>query len=127
MKLGKARTIIVSTVVLGLFFTCLMAGTLNWYKKIIYQSGPHRSDVLVFVERGSSHKELKSVLAQAGVLNESYHFDVARLVTGDTFVPKAGEYLLPSRASLNQVISIIHQGYSYQRKLTIIEGLEVLT
>jgi len=123
MKLGKARTIIVSTVVLGLFFTCLMAGTLNWYKKIIYQSGPHRSDVLVFVERGSSHKELKSVLAQAGVLNESYHFDVARLVTGDTFVPKAGEYLLPSRASLNQVISIIHQGYSYQRKLTIIEGL----
>ena len=38
-------------------------------------------------------------------------------------MPKAGEYLLPARASLSQIMAIIDQGISYQRRLTIVEGM----
>jgi len=99
------------------------AGIYYWHDRMLHGAGPHQEDVLIIIEPGSGHKVLRSVLARSGVLSQIYHYDAARLLAGDRFMPKAGEFLLPAEASVSQIMAIIHAGFSYQRRLTIVEGL----
>ena len=101
----------------------LSAAGLFWYSKMIDATGPHQQDVIVVIDSGSGHKILRHALYQAGVLHHIYHYDVARLLAGSGFVPKAGEFLLPAKANLSEVLSILHKGHGHQRRLTIVEGL----
>ena len=101
----------------------LSAGVYVWHDKMMNTAGPHQDDVLVVIEPGSGHKTLRHVLYRAGVLHQIYHYDAARLLAGSSFLPKSGEFLLPAKISLSAVLSIIHKGYSHQRRLTIAEGL----
>ncbi len=105
---------------LGVVFS---AGIYVWYDKNMHMPGPHQDDVLIIIEPGNGHKTLRAVLNRAGVLQEPYHYDVARLWEGRSFLPKAGEFLLPAKASLKDILSIIHNGYSHQRRVTVVEGL----
>lgn len=99
------------------------AGIYYWHDRMLHGAGPHQEDVLIIIEPGSGHKVLRLVLARSGVLSQIYHYDAARLLAGDRFMPKAGEFLLPAKASVSQIMAIIHAGLSYQRRLTIVEGL----
>ena len=101
----------------------LSAGFYIWYDRIIHAQGPHLVDVFVVIEPGSSHKTLRVALNNAGVLHQIYHYDVARLLAGNGFLPKAGEFLLPAKTNLKDILSIINSGHSYQRRLTVVEGL----
>ena len=86
-------------------------------------AGPHQDDVMVVIAPGSGHNTLRHVLYRAGVLHQIYHYDAARFLAGESFSPKAGEFLLPAKTNLNGILSIIHKGDSHQRRLTIVEGL----
>ena len=35
---------------------------------------------------------------------------VGKFFAGDSYLPKAGEYLIPARASLGVTLALIHQG-----------------
>ena len=62
-------------------------------------AGPHQDDVLVVIAPGSGHNTLRHVLNRAGVLHQIYHYDVARILAGRSFSPKAGEFLLRENQS----------------------------
>jgi UPF0755 protein len=93
-----------------------------WYAHTLTRSGPHQQDAIVVITAGSGHASVRWDLQRAGVLHHMYHYDAARLLAGDRFVPKAGEFLLPAGASLQVVMDILHAGKSMQRRLTIVEG-----
>jgi len=112
-----------SAVVLTLFLVAILAGGLYWYKHVMHVAGPHQDDAMLWVESGDGHAVIRHKLDRLGVIHQIYHYDAARLVARDQFVPKAGEYLVPARASLSQIMAIIDQGYSYQRRLTVVEGV----
>ena len=112
-----------SVVLLTLFLAAIMAGGLYWYKYVMHNAGPHQDDAMLWVEPGDGHAVIRHKLDRLGVIHKIYHYDAARLVAREQFVPKAGEYLLPARASLSQIMAIIDQGYSHQRRLTIVEGV----
>lgn len=118
-----ARFVSRSAVFVLLLATILSAGVYAWHDGVMNAPGPHNEDVFVVIDPGSSHEILRGVLNRAGILHQIYHYDAARLLAGIGFLPKAGEFLVPSQASLKEVLSIIHDGYSYQRRLTIVEGL----
>ena len=105
---------------LGIVFSSIMY---VWHDKNMHTPGPHRDDVFVIIEPGSGHKTLRSILNRAGVLHQLYHYDVARLLAGNSFSPKAGEFLLPAKTNLKGILLIIHKGHSHQRRLTVVEGL----
>ena len=94
-----------------------------WHKNMMKVAGPHQGDVLVVIAPGSGHNALRHILNRAGVLHQIYHYDVARILAGGSFLPKAGEFLLPARTNLSGILSIIHKGDSHQRRLTIVEGI----
>ena len=106
----------------GVLVLCMV--TVSWFcvSTILERPGPHTDDKIVIITAGSAHAAVRSDLERAGVLHHMYHYDAARMVARENFVPKAGEFLLPSGASLRQIMDILHKGISLQRRLTIVEG-----
>ena len=105
--------------VLALF---MVAASWLWVSTMLERAGPHTDDSVVIITAGSGHAAVRWELQRSGVLYHMYHYDAARMLAGDNFVPKAGEFLLPAGASLRQIMDILHQGKSLQRRLTIVEG-----
>ena len=112
-----------SAVLLLLLCITVSAGVYVWHDNMMNSAGPHQDDVLVVIEPGSGHNILRHILNNAGVLHQIYHYDAARFLAGESFSPKAGEFLLPAKTNLNGILSIIHKGDSHQRRLTIVEGM----
>jgi UPF0755 protein len=123
MFIKAARFLSRSAVVALLLGFVLFAIIHVWHDKMMNVAGPHQGDVIVVIEPGSGHQTIRQVLHRAGVLHQIHHYDAARLLAGNSFSPKAGEFLLPAKTSLNVILSIIHRGNSHQRRLTIVEGL----
>ena len=84
--------------------------------------GPHQETVLFDVPSGAGLFKIKYDLFRAGVVSHPWQFHLAVMFSSEEFIPKAGEYEIPAKASLDQVMHILHSGRVFQRKLTIIEG-----
>ena len=123
MSSAAVRILPRSATMIVLISCIILASVYVWHYRMLHAAGPHQQDALVIVEPGDGHQMLRSALSRAGVIHQIYHYDAARLLAGNRFLPKAGEFLLPAKSSLSQIMSIIHQGFSYQRRLTIVEGL----
>ncbi len=100
-------------------------GLWNWHTKVLQAPGPHDTNVFIIIEPGDGHTTIRSLLKRAGVITDLFHYDVAKFLAGSDYLPKAGEYLIPAKATIAGTLELIHQGKSYQRRLTIIEGMTV--
>lgn len=94
-----------------------------WHSHVLNAPGPHASDKLIVINAGDGHETIRWTVKRAGLVADIYVYDAARLWRGAAFLPKAGEYLIPAQASISETMAIIHKGRSYQRRLTIVEGL----
>lgn len=120
----SAARFIIRTVGLFSLLAAMMVGA--WYavdRFIVRADGPHTDTVLIRVSPGDGHATIRWVLKRGGVIRNPYHYDAARILAGTAFVPKKGEFEIPPGASLAKIMDIIHAGRSYQRRLTIIEGM----
>ena len=106
----------------GVLASSIVATIWLWVSTMMERPGPHKDDSIVIITTGSDHAAVRWDLQRSGVLHQLYHYDAARMLAGDGFVPKAGEFLLPAGASLRQIMDILHQGKSLQRRVTIVEG-----
>ena len=106
----------------GLLALSMVAASWMWFSTMLGRPGPHTNDSIVIITAGSGHRAVRWDLQRAGVLHRMYHYDAARMLVGNNFVPKAGEFLLPAGASLHKIMDILHTGKSLQRRLTIVEG-----
>ena len=106
----------------GVLVLFMVTGSWFWVSTMLGRPGPHTYDRIVIITAGSGHAAVRRGLQRAGVLHHTYHYDAARTLVRENFVPKAGEYLLPARASLREILEILHKGISLQRRLTIVEG-----
>ena len=113
-----ARSVLVITVFAG----GIAGGYFAIDRFIIEAEGPHDAEQMVLISAGDGHATIRWKLKRAGVIHQLYHYDAARILAGSEFVPKEGEYAIPARASMAQVIKIIDEGRSYQRRITVIEG-----
>ena len=87
-----------------------------------HQNGPHDESVLVTLDFGDGRFSIKHKLFSAGVISHPFHLDIAAFMAWDGFRPLAGEYRVPPKASLVEIIDLFNSGKIYQRRLTIIEG-----
>ena len=106
----------------GSLVSSMVAASWLWVSTMLERAGPHTDDSVVIITAGTGHAAVRWDLQRAGVLHQLYHYDAARMLARENFVPKAGEFLLPAGASLRQILDILHKGISLQRRLTIVEG-----
>jgi UPF0755 protein len=101
-----------------------LAGSL-WLDIIANQPGPHDSNQIILIEPGDGNVRISWVLARAGVVHHRLHYRALSLRRQSNFVPKVGEYNIPPRASLAEIMAILQAGKSLQRRLTVPEGWQV--
>jgi UPF0755 protein len=109
-------------IVLGL----LVAGVAEWCLAGFSAPGPvakHGSETIVMIKPGSGLRGVSEALDEAGVITRPWLFQVGVRFSGKTSALRAGEYAIPSRASMHDIMDLLVSGHSIEHKLTIAEGL----
>ena len=114
---------IVYAITLGSF--ALAAGT-GWFYHQLHKAGPREQAVLINIAPGSSVSAIARNLQAHNLIAGEYAplvFKIAAKLEGTGYALKAGEYEIPSRSSMTAIMAQLHEGKSYQRFVTIPEGL----
>lgn len=85
--------------------------------------GPAQSEQLFEVPRGAGLSRIASDLERAGAISDARIFRYgARAKQAETSL-KAGEYALPAGASMSEILTLLKDGATVARRVTIKEGL----
>jgi UPF0755 protein len=111
----------------GLFATLLLVLVFAGFAVgfTLYGPGPASKSgrpTIVVLQPGSGVAHIASDLKQAGVISSTDSFRLAAKLTGADRSLRAGEYLFPSRASLNSVLRMMKAGKVVRHFVTIPEG-----
>jgi len=85
--------------------------------------GPSEREVTVVIKPGSSIRLAAEQLEKGGVIRSADAFVNRARIFGATSTIKAGEFLIPARASNSEILSILTGGKTVQRMVTVPEGM----
>lgn len=111
------------------FFALIAAVAIGgwFYAQSAYTgAGPETADGadrIVMIESGSGTIKIASALEDAGAIRNPEAFRIAVRLTENDGALKAGEYAIPSGASVKQIIDLLVEGRSILYPVTIPEGL----
>jgi UPF0755 protein len=86
-------------------------------------AGPLDREVTVVIKPGSSIALVARQLEKGGVIRSADAFINRAKVLAATTTIKAGEFLIPARASNSQILDILTGGKAVQRMVTVVEGM----
>jgi UPF0755 protein len=106
-------------------FSLFLIAALFWGWSVFYAPGPAAAQgdtTIVTLPSGSGVPAIAATLKQAGVIRSPDMFKAAVSLTGADRKLRAGEYEVPSRASLRSVIILLVEGRVVRHYLTLPEG-----
>lgn len=104
----------------------LVAGAFEWETAKFSSPGPAAragTETVILIPAHSRLSGIADKLAAAGVIDQPLVFEIGVRLHRSTEKLKAGEYAIPSRASMLDIMDILIDGKSIQHKLTAAEGL----
>lgn len=104
----------------------IAVGAVQWAVAAWDAPGPAAhggGQTVVMIAPGTSVHQTARKLGTAGVMNYPFVFEMGLRLTRQAAQVKAGEYAIPSRASMKKIAAILVEGKSIQHKLTAAEGL----
>ncbi|MEO1251044.1 MAG: endolytic transglycosylase MltG [Pseudomonadota bacterium] len=120
---GAVKSIILFLAALGfLAVATLGAGGYLGYREA-NRAGPSSSPVVILLPAGSSVSKIADMLADAEVIRHPELFTAAVRIKRAEDAVKAGEYEIPARASVLDIIDILIDGKSILHTFTAPEGL----
>jgi len=120
--MNRTLLILVLTALVGLMAA---GGGYFYVKSSALAPGFNPQPVRFVVDPGLGVGAIASRLKTAGVMDRPLLFRVWARLTAAQAKLRAGEYQLPARASVVQVLGMLTRGKTVVRKLTIAEGLSV--
>lgn len=96
------------TFLVVLFF--LFGGALIWAQNSYVSEGPLEQAICVQVDRGSNFRRVSEALAEDGAVSSPMLFRVGADYAGKTADLKAGSFLVPEGASMQQIVDIVTRG-----------------
>lgn len=112
-----------------LFTFVIIAGlgmaVLGWFYvgSELPKEGPLQTEKIVYIPSGSGVRQIGGVLAANGVIADEWMFRLGAMVMKVGGSLKAGEYRFAPKISVADAIKLLQSGKTYQRQLTIPEGL----
>lgn len=91
----------------------------------VHEPGWHSLDVRVLILPGSGVSAIAQQLHDEGLVSNGVLMRLWARYSGQHTRLRAGEYEIPARASIADVLSVLESGKTYVRKLTLPEGLTV--
>lgn len=116
-------------ILLGLFVygitiaVVLAAGAFWWLSHAFTKPGPTAKPVFVVIESGSGLGAITRTLEESGVIMRTDVFKLSARLLGASSDLKAGEYEIPPGASMKNILTVLREGKTYRRAVTIPEGL----
>lgn len=114
---------------LSAFATLSLLGiaALAWVWTLYWGPGPRveGEETIVVLRSGAGVAEISQTLSEAGVIRSPGAFRMAVTVTGADRGLRAGEYRIPARASLGEVIQTLRSGDVVRHFFTLPEGRSV--
>jgi UPF0755 protein len=105
----------------------IVAGAYLWENANFSAAGPAAAhgaaDTDVVIKPGVGLKGIAQELHDAGVIENPLFFEVGVRLRRMTPSLKAGEYAIPSKASMLDIMDILISGKTIQHKITVAEGL----
>jgi len=101
------------------------AGVFLYVQSKAHAPGPHSLDVRVLIAPGASVRTIAAQLQDEGVLRNGLILRLWARYTGQHTRLRAGEFQVPARASIVQVLTLLERGKTMAHKLTLPEGLSV--
>lgn len=83
------------------------------------------SDTFVIIPKGAGLRDTAAQMTTLGVAPRPELFMAGAVLMHQNHALKAGEYLIPAHATMQDVIKLVASGRVYQRKFTVPEGLTV--
>lgn len=99
------------------------AGLFAYGKYRFDAAGPADTERTVLLSRGLSLNEIARKLEQERAIADAFLFEVAVRMMLIADALKAGEYVILARASMADIVKMLHDGKSILHKLTVPEGL----
>ncbi|MDF3023452.1 MAG: aminodeoxychorismate lyase [Alphaproteobacteria bacterium] len=112
-----------------LFTFVIIAGlglaVLGWFyvSRELPKEGPLAAEKIVYIPMGSGVRQIGATLLENGVIADEWMFRLGAIVLKTGGSMKAGEYKLAPKISIADTIKLLQSGKTYQRQLTIPEGL----
>lgn len=126
-KKGGALKILVSLMLVLLILAAAIAGGGYFYaKQKLTVPGPLTADGVertVVIPSGSSVARMGNLLLESGAIEDVREFRLAAKYLKSETSMKAGEFAIPSGASLKEVVEVLVEGKSLLYPITIPEGL----
>ncbi len=123
-------TLIMATLAVCLAGVLLVAaaglGGAWWVLRSYSAPGPHAQPVLVTAPRGASLNAIAAQLEAAGAVENGLLFRAATRLLGRDRALQAGEYDIPARASMRDIVGMMTDGDVVQYAVTIPEGSTTL-
>ena len=86
-------------------------------------AAPSGNQTVILIPAHSRTHDVSQLLEDKGVVKHALLFEFDVRLKGYASQLKAGEYAIPSAASMDTIASILASGKSIQHKLTVAEGL----
>ena len=125
MKGGDRRPFAVAMLAASATFSLFLIGLLVLGWSVFYAPGPTARTgdaTIVTLPSGAGVSAIAQQLKQAGVIRSTDTFTAAVALTGADRKLRAGEYEVPSRASLRSVVSLLVSGKVVRHYVTLPEG-----
>lgn len=101
----------------------LMVGLFFYARGEFREAGQTTTDQTFLLARGTGLNATAAQLEATDLISNALVFRLALQLSGEGGSLKAGEYLIPAAASMEDVAAILAEGKSIQHRLTIAEGL----
>lgn len=110
----------------ALVFLVLAGGFLFYMGKQQFEApGPNEVADTVLIRPSTGATEIAAQLEREGLIADQRVFRIGVHAYGQTARLKAGEYEIPARASMHQIMDILSSGRAVEYSLTIPEGITV--
>jgi UPF0755 protein len=91
----------------------------------IGRPGSFQEDRTFIVERGASGAQIADALEQQELVSNALLFRIANRLFGEGETLQAGEYSIPARASVREIVEMLTSGDALQHAVTLPEGVTI--
>jgi len=104
------RNLASNALTLGILAFLLVAGLLDWGRRVYAEPGPLAQAICLRVERGASFLAVSQDLQAAGALRNARIFRLGAQYSGKAESLRFGSYLVPAGASMAEIVDIVTRG-----------------
>jgi len=96
-----------------------------FFSSAISRPGPNAEETAFMVERGATGASIARALEEQNLIKDDFLFRIAARIYAPGATMQAGEYQIPARASIRDIVDMMASGAALQHAITFPEGITI--